>query len=71
MHLIEVLTPFHRSQFFNFSFDIYKSDENWVCPLQNDIESVFDPKKNKYTKKVDLESASVPVGSFLMNRVRQ
>ncbi len=48
MHLIEVLKPFHRSQFFNLSFDIYKSDENWVCPLQNDIESVFDPKKNNF-----------------------
>jgi hypothetical protein len=48
MHLIEVLTPFHRNQFFNLSFDIYKSDENWVCPLQNDIESVFDPKKNNF-----------------------
>ena len=66
MHLIEVLTPFHRSQFFNFSFDIYKSDENWVCPLQNDIESVFDPKKIIF-----LILESVPVGSFLMNRVRQ
>ncbi|MCJ8208897.1 GNAT family N-acetyltransferase [Mucilaginibacter sp. RS28] len=27
---------------------IYKDDPNWVCPLDNDIESVFDPKKNSF-----------------------
>lgn len=26
---------------------IYKGYENWVCPLDNDILAVFDPKKNK------------------------
>ncbi len=48
MQLIEVITSSHKKQFFDLSFDIYRSDPNWVCPLQNDIEAVFDPQKNNF-----------------------
>jgi len=48
MQLIEVITASHKKQFFDLSFDIYRSDPNWVCPLQNDIEAVFDPQKNNF-----------------------
>ena len=27
---------------------IYKGDKNWICPLDNDIEAVFDPAKNNF-----------------------
>jgi hypothetical protein len=27
---------------------IYKGDPNWICPLDNDIEAVFDPAKNNF-----------------------
>src|SRR5690606_4104502 len=27
---------------------LYKNDENWIRPLDKDIEKVFDPAKNKY-----------------------
>jgi len=27
---------------------IYREDKTWVCPLDNDIEAVFDPAKNPY-----------------------
>lgn len=26
---------------------VYKNDANWICPLEADIEAVFDPAKNK------------------------
>ncbi|HOP58314.1 MAG TPA: hypothetical protein PLR52_02735 [Bacteroidales bacterium] len=29
---------------------IYKNDNTWVCPLDNDIKAVFDPEKNPYHK---------------------
>ena len=29
---------------------IYKGDANWICPLDNDIEAVFDPAKNNFHK---------------------
>ncbi len=30
---------------------IYREDETWVCPLDREIESIFDPKKNVYFKR--------------------
>jgi GNAT superfamily N-acetyltransferase len=29
---------------------IYRNDKTWVCPLDNDIMAVFDPKRNTYFK---------------------
>lgn len=37
-----------KKQFLDLPFNIYKDDPNWVCPLLNDIESVFDPAKNNF-----------------------
>ncbi len=48
MQLIEVDNSATKEAFFLLPFDIYRDDSNWVCPLQNDIESVFDPKKNNF-----------------------
>ncbi len=48
MQLIEVDNSATKEAFFLLPFDIYRGDSNWVCPLQNDIESVFDPKKNNF-----------------------
>jgi GNAT superfamily N-acetyltransferase len=34
---------------------IYKDDNTWVCPLDNDIKAVFDPEKNPYHKHGTVE----------------
>jgi GNAT superfamily N-acetyltransferase len=34
-------------EFLNFPVGLYKSDKNWIRPLDKDVEAVFDPKKNK------------------------
>ncbi len=48
MHFIEVTNKATQKAFFRLPFEIYKNDPNWVCPLENDIESVFDPKRNNF-----------------------
>lgn len=48
MRLIEVNNKETGEQFFKLPFYIYKGDPNWICPLQNDIESVFNPQKNNF-----------------------
>jgi len=48
MRLIEVNNKDTQEQFFKLPFYIYKGDSNWICPLQNDIESVFNPQKNNF-----------------------
>ena len=48
MRTIEVANKSTTRKFLELPFLIYKDDPNWVCPLNNDIESVFDPKKNNF-----------------------
>lgn len=35
-----------QADFHQLVFSIYKGDPEWVCPLFNDIEEVFDPARN-------------------------
>lgn len=49
MHLIEVDTnKRYQQEFLLLPVRLYASDTNWIRPLDQDIEGVFDPKKNKY-----------------------
>ena len=48
MQTIEVADKHVVRQFLEFPFSIYGDDAQWVCPLLNDIESVFDPQKNNF-----------------------
>ncbi|MCO5235078.1 MAG: GNAT family N-acetyltransferase [Chitinophagaceae bacterium] len=46
MQTIEVNTNAEKKAFLDVARKIYKNDPNWICPLDSDIESVFDPLKN-------------------------
>mgnify|MGYP003487947309 FL=1 len=48
MQIIEVNNAATRKSFLDLPRKIYKNDPNWICPLNNDIEWVFDPRKNSY-----------------------
>lgn len=48
MRMIEVKTTEDAGKFLLLPLMIYKSDSSWIRPLDNDIESVFDEKKNKF-----------------------
>lgn len=39
-----------RKDFLAVARDLYKNDKNWICPLDQDIENIFDPKKNPFFK---------------------
>lgn len=47
MQMHEVHTEADKKLFREMATDIYKNDPNWIRPLDNDIEQVFDTKKNK------------------------
>lgn len=49
--LIEVTDAATAREFLQLPLRIYQNDQNWVRPLDKDIESVFDPKKNKYFRE--------------------
>ncbi len=48
MQLIEVNDKKTAAEFLKVPRIIYKKDKNWISHLDQDIEAVFDKKKNKY-----------------------
>ena len=48
MKAIEVKTPQHIREFLKFPLKLYKQESHWIMPIESDVESVFDPKKNKF-----------------------
>jgi hypothetical protein len=43
MNIIKVTDKKSRKKFLDTARIIYKNDKTWVCPLDKDIESIFDP----------------------------
>ncbi|MBN2763557.1 MAG: hypothetical protein JXR41_10735, partial [Bacteroidales bacterium] len=46
MNCIEVKDKKSRNEFHQVPKILYKDDENWTCPLDIEIESIFNPAKN-------------------------
>lgn len=46
----EVENEQQAKEFLMLPVTLYKNDKNWVRPLDNDINNVFDPDKNPYFK---------------------
>ena len=48
MQLIEVTNKRSARNFLQVALKLYANDPHWIRPLDNDIEDVFNPKKNKF-----------------------
>ncbi len=48
MRVIRITDKKTRRDFLRTARIIYRDDNTWVCPLDNDIEAVFDPDRNPY-----------------------
>ncbi len=48
MHLIEVTNASTRQQFLDTARIIYQNDSFWVCPIDAEIDGIFDPYKNNF-----------------------
>jgi GNAT superfamily N-acetyltransferase len=46
MRVTEVTTEAQRKEFIGFPRRLYRGDPNWVCPLDDEVEAVFDPVRN-------------------------
>lgn len=49
--LTEVNNLHTHKQFLSVPLSLYRDDKHWIRPLDEDIESVFDPKKNKHFRQ--------------------
>ncbi len=50
MKVIEVKTKKNIAAFYNVAREVYKKDKTWVCPLEIEIEGIFNPKTNVFFK---------------------
>jgi hypothetical protein len=55
MKIIRVTDKKTRKKFLEVARIIYKDDKIWACPFDNEIEAIFDPKKNPYFKHGDAD----------------
>ena len=80
MNVIPVISKETISEFLNFPQRLFKEDKNYIRPLDQDIENVFDSNKNKFFKTGSCErflfknEASETVGKiavFVNKKYRQ
>jgi hypothetical protein len=48
MIITEIKDKASKKAFLNVPRILYQNDQVWVCPLDNDVEAVFDPTKNNF-----------------------
>ena len=48
MNVIHVKSKESAAEFLNFPKVLFAKDENYIRPLDQDIEDTFNPKKNKF-----------------------
>lgn len=53
MEIVEVKNRKQAKLFHDVARLIYRDDDTWVCPLDNEIESIFDPSRNVFYKHGD------------------
>jgi hypothetical protein len=51
MKITEVKIKEDRKNFLELPLMIYKNDDQWIRPLDKDIEQVFDPEQNKFFRQ--------------------
>ena len=51
MQMHEVTSEQDKQRFLQVAIDSYKNDQEWIRPLDKDIEEVFNPEKNKFFKR--------------------
>lgn len=65
--LVEVNDKKTVKDFLHLPVKLYVDYSNWICPLDSDIEKVFDPKQNKNFRRGDairwvLYEDNMPIG---------
>ena len=48
MNIIPVTDKRTRREFLDVARQIYRGDDTWVCPIDAEINSIFDPDVNAY-----------------------
>ena len=52
MNLTEVATLKQARDFIDLPKRLYENDPHWICPLDSDVEAIFDPSRNVFFRTV-------------------
>ena len=55
MKAVHVVSDELKKDFLNFPARLFQNDKNYIRPLNNDIEEVFNPKRNKFFRSGECE----------------
>lgn len=55
MKAVHVVSDDFKKDFLNFPARLFQNDKNYIRPLNNDIEEVFNPKRNKFFRSGECE----------------
>ena len=55
MKAVHVVSDEHKKDFLDFPARLFQNDKNYIRPLNNDIEEVFNPKRNKFFRSGECE----------------
>lgn len=69
MEIVVVNTPILAKEWLEFPLQIYKNDKNYIRPLDNEIEEVFDSQKNKFFKFGECERWLLKENNKIIGRI--
>lgn len=55
MKAVKVVSDDHVKEFLNFPSKLFSKDTNYIRPLDQDVEAVFNPEKNKFFRSGECE----------------
>jgi len=69
MDIIKVRNKFEISEFHQIVYTLYKNQKNWIPHLKQDVESVFNPKKNSYHQHGEVERFILKKNNKIIGRI--
>jgi len=69
MDIIKVINNSQIEEFHKLVHSLYKEDKNWIPHIKQDIETVFNPQKNSYHKRGEIERFILKKGSTTIGRI--
>ena len=69
MDIIKVLNKSQIEEFHNVVHTIYKDEKNWIPHIKQDVETVFNPKRNSYHKRGEIERFILKKDNLTIGRI--
>ena len=69
MNIIKVRNKFEISEFHKLVYTLYKEQKNWIPHIEQDVETVFNPKKNPYHQHGEIERFILKKDNLTVGRI--